>query len=60
MSPVKAFLCLSATLLVLLTGCAPEVGSKRWCENMDGKPKGDWSMNEASDYAKHCLFDKQE
>ena len=60
MPPVKALFCLSAVLLVLLTGCAPEVGSKRWCDNMDEKPKGDWSMNEASDYAKHCLFEKQE
>jgi len=24
---------------------------------MSDKPKGDWSANEAVDYAKHCLFD---
>ena len=43
-------------LLLALTGCAPEVGSKKWCEAMDEKPKADWSVNEAGDYAKHCLL----
>ncbi|MEW7978461.1 MAG: DUF3012 domain-containing protein [Candidatus Sedimenticola endophacoides] len=23
---------------------------------MNDKPKGDWSANEAADYAKHCVF----
>lgn len=41
---------------LLLGGCAPEVGSERWCANLKNKPKGDWSMNEASDFAKHCIF----
>ena len=45
-----------ATTLVLLTACSPEVGSKTWCEQMQAKPKGDWTANEAADYAKHCLF----
>ena len=40
----------------LLVACTPEVGSKRWCEQLKEKPKGDWSANEAADYAKHCLF----
>ncbi|GLX79297.1 hypothetical protein tinsulaeT_26370 [Thalassotalea insulae] len=42
--------------LVLFTACAPEVGSKDWCEQLKEKPKGDWSANEATDYTKHCLF----
>jgi len=42
-------------LAALLVGCA-EVGSERWCENMKAKPKGDWSTNEAADYARHCLL----
>jgi|TARA_B100002003_G_C13637515_1_gene325516 hypothetical protein len=41
---------------LFLTACAPEVGSERWCEQMKEKPKGDWSANEAGNYAKHCLF----
>ena len=47
---------LSALLVVQLAGCAPEVGSPRWCANMKEKPKGEWTANEATDYAKHCLF----
>lgn len=45
-----------AALLYLLTGCSPEVGSEAWCEDMKEKPKGEWTSNEAADYAKHCLF----
>jgi hypothetical protein len=39
-----------------LAACAPEVGSERWCASMDEKPKGDWTANEAGDYARHCLI----
>lgn len=42
--------------LSLLAGCAPEVGSKEWCADLKEKPKGEWSANEASEYAKSCLF----
>ena len=40
-----------------LAACAPEVGSERWCEAMRDKPRGDWSVNEALDYAKSCVID---
>ncbi|MFC4238000.1 DUF3012 domain-containing protein [Thalassospira xianhensis] len=40
----------------VLGACSPEVGSKEWCEDMKEKPKGDWSANEATDFAKHCVF----
>ncbi len=39
-----------------LAACSPEVGSKKWCEQMKEKPKGDWSANEAADFAKHCVL----
>jgi hypothetical protein len=42
--------------LTLLSACSPEVGSQAWCDGMKDKPKGDWTANEAADYAKHCLF----
>ena len=45
-----------AILLVALAACAPEIGSDAWCENMDKKAKGDWTANEAKDYAEHCIF----
>jgi outer membrane biogenesis lipoprotein LolB len=51
----KAIFLLSVAC-VLLTACAPKVGSPEWCEKMDAKPKGDWSLNEAKDYTKHCVF----
>ena len=43
-------------LVPLLVGCAPEVGSEAWCQDMKEKPKGDWTANEAKDFAAHCLL----
>ena len=43
-------------VLLALCACAPKVGSRAWCDAMDKKPKGDWSANEVSDYAKHCVL----
>lgn len=40
----------------LLASCSPEVGSKAWCDKMSAKPKGDWTVNEATDFAKHCVL----
>jgi hypothetical protein len=51
----KHFL-LALLAVTLLGACAPEVGSKAWCEKMQQKSKGDWTANEAADYAKSCLF----
>ena len=45
-----------AAFAVLLAACSPEVGSKEWCDDMKNKPKGDWTANEAADFAKHCIF----
>jgi len=50
------FLGVSVISLLSLSACAPEVGSDKWCANMKEKPKGDWTANEAADYAKHCIF----
>lgn len=47
---------LLAVSMGMLGGCAPEVGSKAWCEKLKEKPKGDWTANEAADFAKHCLL----
>ncbi|MEC8427536.1 MAG: DUF3012 domain-containing protein [Pseudomonadota bacterium] len=40
----------------VLAGCAPEVGSEAWCNSMKEKPKGEWTANEAGDFAKSCVF----
>ncbi|MAZ65589.1 MAG: hypothetical protein CMF25_00575 [Kangiellaceae bacterium] len=47
-----------ASLVVVcgLTACGAEVGSKEWCEELKAKDKGDWTANEAKDFAKHCIF----
>ncbi|WP_444998200.1 DUF3012 domain-containing protein [Aliikangiella sp. IMCC44359] len=42
--------------LLMVAACSPEVGTEKWCKNMKEKPKGDWSVNEAKDYAKHCVL----
>ena len=39
-----------------LSACSPEVGSKAWCEDMKEKPKGEWTTNEATEFAKSCIF----
>ena len=49
----------AATLIVaigLLGACAPEVGSEAWCKALKEKPKGDWTANEAGEFAKSCVF----
>ncbi|WP_371876199.1 DUF3012 domain-containing protein [Vibrio sp. HB161653] len=50
-----------ALLLVSVMGlmaCSPEVGSEQWCQEMDDKPKGDWTANQVGEYAEHCIFRK--
>lgn len=41
---------------LMLSACAPKVGSPEWCKSVEEKPKGDLTLNEARDYAKHCVF----
>jgi Protein of unknown function (DUF3012) len=49
--------CAASLIALVSVACAPEVGSERWCEAMRDKPKGEWSANEALDFAKHCLVE---
>jgi hypothetical protein len=46
---------LTAGLFLLLTSCA-KVGSDSWCENLNEKPKGDWTASEAGDYTRYCVL----
>ena len=39
-----------------LVACAPEVGSPEWCEAMREKPGGDWTTNEALEFARSCVL----
>ena len=46
----------SILLFGFLSACAPEVGSEKWCEKLEEKPKDEWTVKEVKDYAKHCLL----
>ncbi len=58
MKPVnRSLIAILAVVFALgLTGCSPEVGSEKWCAQIKDQPKGDWTANDAADFAKHCLF----
>lgn len=60
MFAISKDLSLAAVVAVLtfgaLAACSPEVGSKEWCEDLKAKPKGDWTANEAGNFAKHCVL----
>lgn len=55
---MKKLLTLFSTLALVsfLSACSPEVGTKAWCDSMDDKPKGDWTVNDAGDFAKYCVL----
>lgn len=54
---VRGFVLVAGTLAFLgAAACSPEVGSPEWCNALKEKPKGEWSANEATDFAKHCLL----
>jgi hypothetical protein len=52
----SGFALLVLSVIVMSTGCSPEIGSDEWCEDMKEKPKKDWTASEAADYTKHCVF----
>lgn len=43
-------------MVFFLAGCAPEIGSERWCKLMDETPRGEWTVNDAAEYAGSCVF----
>ena len=47
---------LLVVILGVSAGCAPEVGSDAWCQKMHDTPKGDWTANDATAFAQHCIF----
>ena len=55
---VKKYLSIifSGAFLLLLSACSAEVGSEKWCANMKEKAQADWTANEASDFARHCIM----
>ena len=61
-STLKTTKTLSVALLLAfgvsagLSACSPDVGSEDWCKELKEKPKGDWTANEAGDFAKNCIL----
>lgn len=57
-APMRTNLKILSAILIIsgLVGCSPEIGSKAWCADMKEKPKGEWTANEAADFAKNCLI----
>jgi len=47
---------MAVSMISVVWACAPEIGSEAWCEDLQEKPKADWTAREAKDYAKHCLL----
>lgn len=45
-----------ALLAGALVACKPEVGSEAWCKAMRDQPRGDWTVNEATEFAKSCVL----
>lgn len=53
----RLWLVLALCAVGAVTACAPEIGSEAWCERMEETPRGDWTANQAADYARHCLLE---
>lgn len=43
-------------LLLTVPACAPDVGSEKWCTNMKETPGNEWTIKQAKEYAKYCVF----
>jgi len=51
---IKRISVISAVALFAVA-CAPAVGSKEWCDDLEELPKSEWTENEALNYVKFCL-----
>ena len=50
-------LCVLAASIALLSACAVEPGSEKWCKQKEAQSKSEWSLADASTYAQNCLLD---
>jgi hypothetical protein len=51
-APLRPLLVLS---LLALAACTPERGSEAWCEDKKEQSKSEWSLDDATTFATHCL-----
>lgn len=50
-------LVLASIALVVLGACSAEPGSEKWCDAKKEQPKSEWTMDDATTFARHCLLD---
>jgi hypothetical protein len=43
-------------VVILVLSACDRVGSDAWCESQKQRPKGDWTIDETSQYTKYCVF----
>lgn len=48
---------LLAAVALTVAACSAEPGSERWCEAKKEQPKSEWSLDDATTFASHCLID---
>ncbi len=42
--------------IILLLGACDRVGSNAWCEKKKEQPKGEWTIDETTQYTKYCVL----
>jgi len=55
---MKKILAVIFTLCMTLSfsGCSAEPGTESWCNSMENKAKGNWTVDETGTFTKHCLL----
>ncbi len=43
------------SIILLLSAC-DRVGSNAWCEKKKEQPKGEWTIDETTQYTKYCVL----
>ena len=43
------------TVILLVSAC-DRVGSDDWCDKQKQRPKGEWTLDESSQYTKYCVL----
>ncbi len=51
--PHTAILLIAA---LALAACEPDVGSPEWCDSMEEKEQGKWTLDETGDFTKYCVL----
>ncbi|WP_455210872.1 DUF3012 domain-containing protein [Kaarinaea lacus] len=56
MENIQKVMIVNILMIIAMSACTPEIRGEEWCKNLEEKPKADWTIREAKDYAKHCLL----